>query len=335
MVSLRSLASATRTCFVRRSSNPVSQALSWVILAVLIAPAPALASAIKPRTATAAVFQPAPRGFEAQFTVAPPSFPAIDKQPGGFNLRWSHTLEICLGIVITALVPCFIEWQWMAARQEYLRSIVSERTRELEAEKAELLKAKAALVQLASRDSLTGVFNRAAIMDLLEQEILRANREHTSVAIVLADLDNFKRVNDSHGHLAGDAVLREFALRIQGGVRPGDYVGRYGGEELLILLRCLPDGSGGRVADLHRKVNQSPYMLDCGVLPVTSSFGAVWFTGPATTATPDSVSSLLSQADEALYRAKANGRNRVELATSPKLLGPVLIADADTHTLTA
>lgn len=254
----------------------------------------------------------------AQFITVPPGIPAPGSQPQVIHAPWSHTVEICLGIVIAAFVSCLLELRWMASRQEYLRRVVLERTSELEAEKAELLKTKAALVQLASHDSLTGIFNRAAILDLLENEILCAKRERTSAAVILADLDNFKQVNDRHGHLAGDAVLREFAQRIQSNTRIGDYVGRYGGEEVLILLGCLPDRPARRIADLHRRVTQPAYMLKDGPLHVTSSFGVAWF--DSSEAAADSLDTILNLADRALYRAKARGKNRIEFANSPHSL---------------
>lgn len=253
----------------------------------------------------------------AQFITGRPGIPGLPLPGPGAEIPdvpWSSTVKICLGIAITALIPCFIEWQWMASRHEYLRSIVFERTRELETEKAELLKTKAALVQLVSRDSLTGVFSRAVIMDLLEQEVLRVSRDHSSVVVVLADLDHFKRINDVHGHLAGDAVLREFARRIKTSIRLGDYAGRYGGEEFLILMRSLPDGSDGRVAELHRQITGTPFMIGQTPLEITCSFGVMWFTGGWEESLAGSADMLLNLADKALYRAKANGRNRVEIA---------------------
>lgn len=203
----------------------------------------------------------------------------------------------------------FAEWRWMIVRQNELRALVRERTRELEAEKAELLQAKAALVQLAAHDPLTGLFNRAAILAVLEHEVGLAWRERCSFAVVLADLDHFKQVNDTYGHLIGDEVLREFARRVRANLRRYDNAGRFGGEELLLLLPGLKDESALRVRELHRRVTQEPFVSNGVALPISCSFGVTWFPGALNT-----VESLLGLADRALYAAKANGRNRVEVA---------------------
>ncbi len=205
----------------------------------------------------------------------------------------------------------------MAARQDELRALVRERTRELEAEKAELLRTKAALVQLAARDSLTGLFNRGVIFELLEQHMKQAHQEHVPCAIVLTDLDNFKRINDTYGHLVGDEVLREFARRIRGNLRACDSVGRFGGEELLVLMPGLTDDSGERIRELHGKVTTETYVVGDLALTVTCSFGVAWCANDI-----DTMESLLSLADEALYVAKAKGRNRVEFATRLAAVNP-------------
>lgn len=223
----------------------------------------------------------------------------------------------------------------MASRHEYLRAMVLERTQELETEKAELLKTKAALVQLASRDSLTGVFNRAAITDLLEQEVLRVLHDHSSVAVILADLDHFKRINDVHGHLAGDTVLREFGRRISKSIRLGDYAGRYGGEEFLILMRSMPNDSDGRVKELHRQITGTPFMVGQMPLRITSSFGVMWFTADRDHPEAGAADVLLNLVDKALYRAKANGRNRVEVAPAAGRIGSAIHGRLLPHSILA
>ena len=222
---------------------------------------------------------------------------------------WWHSFTFYAACCVAVLALTFGEWRWMIARQDELRALVKERTRELEAEKAALLKAKAALVQLAAYDFLTGIFNRGAIFDLLEQEIARCQREQCSFAVVLTDLDNFKHINDTYGHLVGDEVLREFARRITRNLRPYDNAGRFGGEELLVLLPGMKDNVGDRIRELHKQVTQQPFVLSGLVLQVTCSFGVAYFSDQM-----NSVELLLSFADRALYAAKANGRNRVEVA---------------------
>jgi diguanylate cyclase (GGDEF)-like protein len=201
------------------------------------------------------------------------------------------------------------EWRWMISREKQLQVLVKERTLELEAEKCELLRLKAALVRLASHDSLTGLYNRGAILELLEHQIKTARQQQCSFAVVLLDLDDFKSINDIHGHLIGDEVLREFARRVQRNLRPCDHVGRYGGEELLIVMPGMKDEAAARIKALHERVTEELFAFEGFTLRVTCSFGVSW-SPPAW----NSVESLVGLADKALYAAKANGRNRVELA---------------------
>ena len=223
----------------------------------------------------------------------------------------THLFYATLVIVVVGLVLLIWIWtnRFMIARQNELKRLVKARTRELEAEKAELLEAKAALAQQASHDSLTGLMNRAAIFRVVEEEMRQAERERTCLAVILADLDHFKDVNDTYGHLVGDDVLREFALRLSNNLRPYDHAGRFGGEEFLIVMPGLSDQCGDRVRELQQCLSQEPF--DCGdvKLRVTCSVGVAWF-HPGIRDTE----LLLNLADQALYAAKANGRNRVEVA---------------------
>jgi diguanylate cyclase (GGDEF)-like protein len=215
-------------------------------------------------------------------------------------------------VVIAGLGLVFLIWLWtnrsMIRRQNELRRLVMERTRELEAEKAELLEAKIALAQQASHDSLTGLMNRAAILRVLEEEMRQAEREHTRVAVILIDLDHFKGVNDSYGHLVGDDVLKEFARRLSSSLRPYDHAGRFGGEEFLVVMPGLAEQNTRRIRDLQRLLSGEFLISGEGKLQLTCSIGAAWFG-----ADMESTESLLDRADQALYAAKANGRNRVEV----------------------
>lgn len=243
-------------------------------------------------------------------TIAPVLVPV----PGA---RW-RTLELysVLGLMITALT--FGEWRWMICREKQLRVLVEERTRELEAEKSELLRVKAALLRLASQDSLTGLYNRGAILELLQHQIKTARLTpcdaQCSLAVILIDVDHFKRINDIHGHLVGDEVLRELAGRILRNLRPCDHVGRYGGEELLIMMPGMREEAAPRIQALHRRITEEPFMMGGLNLHVTCSFGVSWSPEPRST-----MESLLNLADKALYAAKAKGRNRIEVA-EPLLL---------------
>lgn len=168
----------------------------------------------------------------------------------------------------------------------------------------------------ATHDELTGLWNRGAILDLLKRELVRAQREGTAVGVLLADLDHFKNINDTYGHLAGDAVLRESAQRISAAVRSYDAVGRYGGEEFLILLAgCEDDQDMMKQAErIRATVGGGPVPTSEGEIPITLSLGV------AASTDFQEPEAILRAADAALYRAKRAGRNRAELAciTEPR-----------------
>ena len=166
----------------------------------------------------------------------------------------------------------------------------------------------------ATHDSLTGLWNRGVIMDLLDRELARADRERHSTAILLCDVDHFKRVNDTYGHPVGDEVLREVAKRLLASVRSYDYVGRYGGEEFLVVLNnCDPASSLGRAEQMRETVAKREFITKRGPLTITMSVGLLrsvnW--GPL------SAEQYLAQVDAALYAAKAAGRNCVRAAEPP------------------
>ncbi|MEC5160194.1 MULTISPECIES: GGDEF domain-containing protein [unclassified Janthinobacterium] len=163
----------------------------------------------------------------------------------------------------------------------------------------------------ASHDALTGIYNRGAIIDLLQKALARQRRERAGIALVFADLDHFKRINDEHGHLAGDAVLCEVSRRMARMLRPYDSLGRYGGEELMVVLPACGDDGALEVAERIRKaVCGAPVATDFGALPVSVSIG-VAVLAPGADAT---LNQLIQCADQALYAAKNGGRNRVVLA---------------------
>jgi diguanylate cyclase (GGDEF)-like protein len=174
---------------------------------------------------------------------------------------------------------------------------------------AELMEAREALRDQATHDPLTRLWNRYALLDNLNREQSRAGREGTPLAVIMVDLDHFKQVNDTHGHLAGDAVLREAAHRMQAAVRTYDHVGRYGGEEFLIVL---PGTCGANALQLAERMRLAiacePVAAGGAAIGVTASFG-VTATERAAGGNPET---LIRLADEALYRAKERGRNRVE-----------------------
>lgn len=174
-----------------------------------------------------------------------------------------------------------------------------------------LVEARENLRFKASHDALTSIWNRGAIIELLERELSRSRRDGSSVGILLADIDHFKRINDTRGHLVGDEVLRAVTGRLKGEVRSYDAVGRYGGEEFLILLPgCDNSKLTAKAEQLVKMVERSSIETSTGSVPVTISIGGI-----ASGDCPHAeVNSLLRAADTALYRAKMAGRNRSEMA---------------------
>ncbi len=161
----------------------------------------------------------------------------------------------------------------------------------------------------ASHDPLTGLWNRGAILEILQKEMSRSKREGTPVSIVMADIDHFKQVNDQFGHLAGDAVLREVARKFQSSLRPYDSIGRYGGEEFLVVIPgCDCEEAWGLADRVRGEFSTNSTSTSEGVFAITLSFGVA-----AADSTQDSsTDEVIRLADEALYRAKEKGRNRVE-----------------------
>jgi diguanylate cyclase (GGDEF)-like protein len=174
-----------------------------------------------------------------------------------------------------------------------------------------LVEARENLRFKASHDALTSIWNRGAIIELLERELSRARRDGSSVGVLLADIDHFKKINDTRGHLVGDEVLRAVTGRLKGEVRSYDSVGRYGGEEFLILLPgCDTPKLTAKAEQLVKIVERSSIGTSTGPVPVTISIGGI-----ASGECPHAeANSLLRAADTALYRAKMSGRNRSEMA---------------------
>lgn len=161
----------------------------------------------------------------------------------------------------------------------------------------------------ATHDFLTGMLNRSEIVAAVEREAARGSRDGKPATIILADIDHFKLVNDTLGHAAGDEVLKEVARRMKSELRNYDVVGRFGGEEFLIILPACDTVNGARRADEIRKlVAKDPIVTPFGKTSATVSMGVT-----ATTSKRDSVAEFLREADMSLYAAKKNGRNRVEV----------------------
>ncbi|SIO56255.1 response regulator receiver modulated diguanylate cyclase [Singulisphaera sp. GP187] len=172
-----------------------------------------------------------------------------------------------------------------------------------------------ALRTQATRDPLTGTWNRRTILEILHRESARAERDGTSLGVIMADIDHFKRLNDTLGHAAGDAALCEASRRMGTALRPYDALGRYGGEEFLIVLpgcdRAEVLEAAERVRNAVAEVSVAP---PSGMPPVTISLGAATNEGASLDA-----DTLIRTADEALYRAKRAGRNRVMATLDSKI----------------
>lgn len=169
----------------------------------------------------------------------------------------------------------------------------------------------------ATHDPLTSLFNRGVIVELLSRELTRTYREQGCTTVLLGDIDHFKQVNDTYGHVVGDDVLREVAKRLLAVVRSYDFVGRYGGEEfLLVLNNCETSYALARAEEIRNTIDNLPIHTRQGPLTLTISLGVLssrdWG--------PGSVEEILRDVDGALYAAKTAGRNCVRLAV-PKALG--------------
>jgi diguanylate cyclase (GGDEF)-like protein len=173
----------------------------------------------------------------------------------------------------------------------------------------ELIAAREQLRSEAMYDSLTGLLNRAAFFDIFRKEVSRAERYQTPLALIMADLDNFKETNDRYGHVAGDIVLEETARRLRTSLRVSDSIGRYGGEEFVIVAPGCTANAAALLAERFRlSVASTAITVPDDSIFVTMSFGV------AGTDDMKTADDLLRAADDALYRAKHSGRNRVKSA---------------------
>ena len=175
-----------------------------------------------------------------------------------------------------------------------------------------LREGRAELERLSVTDELTGLANRRQLDDELVREIQRHERHKRSFAVLMLDVDRFKALNDTHGHPAGDAVLRKLASVLQASTRKGDTVARFGGEEFMVILPETPAAGALTLAEkIRTAIEQTHFVVggDSTVVPVTASIGLARFPDHGTT-----VETLVMVADEALYRSKQSGRNRVTTA---------------------
>jgi len=167
------------------------------------------------------------------------------------------------------------------------------------------------LRELSNTDHLTGLFNRRYLMEALAKEVQRNLRKGGDLSLIILDIDHFKQVNDTCGHLQGDSVLQKVALLLKKELRAYDTAARYGGEEFIAVLPDTTLEEAGCVADRVRSsIHASRFGGALSPLSLTVSIGVARFSSPGCT----TVDSFIKLADDALYRAKVNGRNRVESA---------------------
>lgn len=209
--------------------------------------------------------------------------------------------------------------QWANGAADFLSSPYND-TELLVRVKRALIQHRTMLLYLraAHRDPLTGLYNKRVFTEMLPREMSRGKRYGVPVGLIFADLDNFKQVNDLHGHLIGDHVLQAFARRLCLWVREGDLVARYGGEEFVVLAPGAGSKGLSVLAERIRQAMERPIGTRVGPLTVTVSQGAAVYTGDEDM-TPDQ---FLDQADQAQYQAKAQGRNRVVLASGRSFTPP-------------
>jgi len=221
--------------------------------------------------------------------------------PPWWRTNWFYTLSAFVFLFLVVAADR-LRARHLRQRSSHLENLIRERTQELEASREKLH------IQ-ATHDGLTGMLNRTAALRVLSAEMDRAWREGGTLVVALVDLDYFKRLNDTYGHLAGDEALRWFSTAVAAAIRPYDHAGRYGGEEfLLILPQIPPDAIEPRLTRLHAAISNLQVCSDESKFMVNCSMGVTALDPSDQSA---SVESLLALADKALYVAKAAGRNRM------------------------
>jgi diguanylate cyclase (GGDEF)-like protein len=216
---------------------------------------------------------------------------SFDVTPPWWETATFRVMAALLGAAVLVAL-----WRWQTQRMQRRQQALEQAHREREA-----------LLERATRDALTGLWNRATILEFLTGEMENFRKHGAALAVAVIDVDFFKRINDSFGHAGGDEVLKELARRLRLMLRPRDSLGRYGGEELLVVMPGLAREDRGTLMDtLRADISAVPFPCGTAELHVTVSIGVAWMN--STHETPDD---LIRRADAALYQAKAAGRNRV------------------------
>ncbi|MFV3074482.1 diguanylate cyclase [Niveispirillum fermenti] len=221
--------------------------------------------------------------------------------PAWYQTGWARVGAVLAVLGILALV---VQARTAALRRQrrWLERLVAQRTQDL-------VDANEELERLASYDGLTGLLNRRRFEEAARAEIDRARRYDRPFSLLLIDLDHFKQVNDTHGHNAGDAALRQAAQKVVGAVRTTDLSARYGGEELAVLLPETAMDEAQQVAErIRQAIGSAPVRHEGHIFTVTASIGGAQYDG-----IDEDLAHLIGRADAALYRAKQGGRNRVVL----------------------
>ena len=229
----------------------------------------------------------------------------------GLNIpqHWWQTAGLLTALVLLFLIAIGLVWRervhLLMQQKEQLELAVQQRTDDLQREKAELLRAREQMRHYAEHDDLTGLWNHRIIIERLRGEVDRSRRETVPLSLILVDLDHFKEINDTHGHPCGDLALKEIGAVFLRSVRSYDWVGRYGGEEFLLILPGTNLANAQvRAEHLRLAVQLAPIESGTTTIKVTASFGVA-------SGFPADYESLLHAADAALYRAKNAGRNCV------------------------
>lgn len=225
-----------------------------------------------------------------------------------FSLGDTTHLQIAVGLCI--LLGVEMQFGWDAYRQfagGVHQLVLNQKTqRQLELRNAELDELNSKLRVLAIHDQLTGLYNRRYMLEQLERQREQFERHGSACSLVLFDIDHFKDINDTHGHAVGDEVLVAFSRRVEGLLRMGDSLGRYGGEEFLLLLPMTGLAPATQLAERVRSaLADTPLIEHGGPITVTASFGL------AQLLPGENIAAWLQRADQALYRAKDSGRNCV------------------------
>ena len=232
--------------------------------------------------------------------------------PHYYQTYWFRGLgALCIGMLVWGIYLSRVHY--LVRKTQELEMMISQRTAELQAALKAAETAKEQLRDQATRDSLTGFWNRRAIFEILDSEITRCEKESAPLCVLMADLDHFKLVNDTWGHLIGDTVLRAVSDRFRQRLRRNEAVGKYGGEEFLILMPVCPFPVALRRAEEIRLAIKDctiPISISGEELMITCSFGVAEYTPGCT------VEQLIGKADAALYVAKNSGRNCVSSGRS-------------------